>query len=124
MLPLAEFPILDRNAVHHGVPMSSLMEKAGTAVAEVVRSHCKPETRVLIICGPGNNGGDGFVAARHLEGACELSVTLLNDEKGIRNRLCRRNMELVHHLMRDWDEVDLQDYDLVVDAMLGTGFPA
>src|SRR3954453_11036958 len=59
---------LDRRAVHeYGVPGVVLMENAGRGAAELL-ARLNPEgQRVLILCGPGNNGGDGFVMARHLQ---------------------------------------------------------
>ena len=121
MLPVTEFPIIDRNSSYHGVPVSELMENAGRAVAEAVRErHAKP-SKVLVLCGPGNNGGDGFVVARELRVDHAVRVAFLDKGRGPRNRLCHRNMEMVQELMVDWHEGLLQDYDLVVDAMLGTG---
>jgi ADP-dependent NAD(P)H-hydrate dehydratase / NAD(P)H-hydrate epimerase len=58
----------DRAAVALGRPVAWLMENAGRAVARAVRRRFSP-CRTLVLCGPGNNGGDGFVAARHLEDA-------------------------------------------------------
>jgi len=61
----------DRRAQALGVPGARLMEQAGTAVAAAVRAVAVDQGRlghgpILVLCGPGNNGGDGFVAARRL----------------------------------------------------------
>jgi NAD(P)H-hydrate epimerase len=58
---------LDRRAIHeYGVPGVVLMENAGRGAAELLVRLNPDRQRVLILCGPGNNGGDGFVMARHL----------------------------------------------------------
>ena len=61
---------LEQWAVDEGIPYITLMEHAGTAVAEYISSHYNiREKRTVILCGKGNNGGDGFVAARRLDAA-------------------------------------------------------
>jgi len=55
-------------AIAAGTPETKLMERAGAALAEAVRLYAGPR-ETLILCGPGNNGGDGYVAARHLKAA-------------------------------------------------------
>jgi len=65
IMTVAEMTAADRAAVALGVPISTLMERAGIAVAEAVRARFSHRP-VVIWCGPGDNGGDGYVAARHL----------------------------------------------------------
>jgi NAD(P)H-hydrate epimerase len=58
---------IDRLAVErHGIAVDTLMENAGRAVADVVAERISPTAPVIVVCGKGNNGGDGFVAARLL----------------------------------------------------------
>ena len=58
---------LDSRAIHElGLPGIALMECAGAEAARVVRERYGDGVRVSVLCGPGNNGGDGFVVARHL----------------------------------------------------------
>src|SRR5205823_3187916 len=67
-LTRAQVRELDRRAIHeYGVPGVVLMENAGRGAAELLVRLNPERQRVLILCGPGNNGGDGFVMARHLQ---------------------------------------------------------
>jgi NAD(P)H-hydrate epimerase len=69
-LSRAEVRDLDRRAIHeYGVPGVVLMENAGRNAAELLLRLNPDRQRVLVLCGPGNNGGDGFVIARHLQNA-------------------------------------------------------
>ncbi|WP_172271500.1 NAD(P)H-hydrate dehydratase [Caulobacter sp. RHG1] len=65
ILTVAEMTAADRAAVERGTPTTVLMERAGEAVAQAVRARYAHQP-VVIWCGPGDNGGDGYVAARHL----------------------------------------------------------
>ncbi|MEK6924392.1 MAG: NAD(P)H-hydrate dehydratase [Candidatus Micrarchaeota archaeon] len=129
-----ESRILDANARWRGLSSLQLMENAGRAVAVEVLSRFRP-ARVAVLCGPGNNGGDGFVASRHLVAAgCRVAVILLSSEAGIRTVEAHRNWECLkasgvsaiavpdssgfrEPLLRK----SLASADVVVDAMLGGG---
>src|SRR6187551_790840 len=68
MLTPEEMARADALAIAGGIAGITLMEAAGRAVARAARRHCRP-VRTLVLAGPGNNGGDGYVAARLLEQA-------------------------------------------------------
>jgi NAD(P)H-hydrate epimerase len=114
-----------------GVPSITLMENAGTAVAQFILEHYRQSNRVAVICGKGNNGGDGFVAARRLHRAGRVVDALLlaapselqGDALAMFERLPLRPIVLgnVQELQAESSR-SLANCDLVVDAILGTGF--
>jgi len=129
----------DRRAQALGVPGERLMEHAGTAVAAAVRALAIDQERwgtgpILVLCGPGNNGGDGFVAARHLGRAGARVVVALvatgsrpTTPDAARNwdRLGREpNVSRIHApTPRDLSTLagSIERVAVVVDALLGTG---
>ena len=121
MLPYKEFTVLDINAEHLGVPTSLLMDNAGKAVAEVVQKRYGKGRRIIVLCGSGNNGGDGFVAARYLKEENEVAIIMAWPQEDIKTVIARDAFEAVKDLVVEADAVHLHDYDLIVDALLGTG---
>ncbi|MBT5193973.1 MAG: NAD(P)H-hydrate dehydratase [Rhodospirillaceae bacterium] len=110
----------DRAAMKLGIAGETLMEAAGREVAEAILEQfgALPTT---ILCGPGNNGGDGFVIARHLKKAgAKVRVALLGDKSKLRGDaaiMAKRWRGRV----RSMDDGVLDDAGLVVDALFGAG---
>lgn len=134
ILTAAEMAAADHaTAEHFGVPFGELMERAGTAVASFVRSRYPNAKRVVALCGTGNNGGDGFVAARTLLSAgVQVSVLLLGEEGKLSGPaadafgLLDRSAIQVGVVSETADTHGLQQLlasaDVVLDAVVGTGF--
>ncbi|WP_136686592.1 NAD(P)H-hydrate dehydratase [Halorhabdus amylolytica] len=122
----AEMAVVDANAAALGVPPKQLMESAGNAIGRTVRELADPDDRVEIVAGTGNNGGDAFVAARFLE-AYDLRITLLGSPDSITTTIARENWDALERTrietrtVSDSTAFDLDDPDVIVDAMLGTG---
>jgi ADP-dependent NAD(P)H-hydrate dehydratase / NAD(P)H-hydrate epimerase len=85
LLTNAEMAAADRHTIAAGTAGIVLMENAGRAVADAVCRRCPPGSTVAIVVGPGNNGGDGYVAARHLAGrGYGVTVLTVGDHGGLR----------------------------------------
>lgn len=125
LLTPTEMAEADARTIASGVPGSRLMENAGRAVADAVGHRWPVGTRVLVLCGPGNNGGDGFVAARVLaERGCVVRLALLGD----RARLSGDAAEAAARWRGAVEDADpatigraLADTGVVVDALFGAG---
>jgi hydroxyethylthiazole kinase-like uncharacterized protein yjeF len=128
----AEMREIDRaTSERFGVPSLTLMENAGTAVAEFVASQYPAAKRVGVICGKGNNGGDGFVIARKLHSAGkDVRVLLLADRSELRGDAAEMFTKLPFAPVLATSASQLEaeparavfDADVLVDAILGTGF--
>jgi hydroxyethylthiazole kinase-like uncharacterized protein yjeF len=132
MFTAAEMRALDSRAIETlGVPGPRLMENAGRGAAALIAREWAPirGKRILVLCGKGNNGGDGFVVARHLKakGARPraLLVGLRAEVKGDAAQALGRWRGKVEEIRDEADMATvaraLGEADLVVDALLGTG---
>ncbi len=131
-ITVSQMKKIEQRAERIGISPLLLMENAGRAVAETVLSfHPK---RALVLAGSGNNGGDGFVAARHLLSAgVKVRVWLLGSFSKLRTPETRINAQALRRLdrsviscLRSTKDLtrlkrDLLTADVVIDAMLGTG---
>jgi ADP-dependent NAD(P)H-hydrate dehydratase / NAD(P)H-hydrate epimerase len=121
LLTADEMGRADRMAVTGGIQSASLMENAGGAVARATLAMCAPRGRVAVLCGPGNNGGDGFVAARHLHGAgLDVRLALLGPLgalKGDAAAMAQRCGLPITPLTPS----SIDGAQLIVDALFGAG---
>lgn len=112
-----------RTTEDYGIPSLLLMENAGLRVADVALA--EDANTYAVVCGKGNNGGDGYVAARHLFcNGKDVSVILLVDEDEIKGDakqmlLCAKSIgvPVFYGLCREV----LEKSDVIIDAMLGIG---
>ncbi len=112
LLTCAEMQAAERHAMRAGIPARELMERAGAAVAAAIMARF-PAQPVAVLCGPGNNGGDGFVVARHLGAAgWPVRVAALPGA---------RPAGLWHGPVEALAPVVLEGRPLVVDALFGAG---
>ena len=128
---VSEMRALDREAIEgFGIPEDLLMENAGEAACHVLgREVGAAGKRFVIVCGVGNNGGDGFVVARRLHAAkADVKVVIIGDESRLRGAALK-NRQILSRLPIRVDTLkeigplaaDLAACDVIVDALLGTG---
>ena len=120
LLTVAEMAAADKAAISGGISGETLMEAAGAAVAEAIGERWEPRP-VAVLCGPGNNGGDGFVVARHLADAgWTVRLALLGEREALKGDaaiMAGRWDGAVEPL----DVNALDGAELVVDGLFGAG---
>jgi hydroxyethylthiazole kinase-like uncharacterized protein yjeF len=124
LLTVAQMYRADAAAMEHGVASLELMERAGAAIADALDANW-PRGHVLVLCGPGNNGGDGFVAARLLTSrGRDVALGLLGDIDDLAGdsainaeRWVKECDGEVDALSKEW----VRWADVVVDGLFGAG---
>jgi ADP-dependent NAD(P)H-hydrate dehydratase / NAD(P)H-hydrate epimerase len=131
ILTAAQMGAVDRASVERGVSVHELMENAGSAVARFCLRHYPGDGLVVVVCGKGNNGGDGLVAARHLaQAGRRVRVALLGAGDELKGDAAAawgaardaRGIELREISDERAVGQALADTKLIVDAVVGTGF--
>ena len=120
LLTVEEMAQADERAMAAGVTTLALMEAAGESVVREIR---KRWTRrpVLVLVGPGNNGGDGFVIARHLK-ALHWPVRVLSSTRaGLSKGDAKQNADRWDGPIEPFANASFEGADLIIDAVLGAG---
>jgi len=126
-----EMHAIELNCSSLGISAAQLMENAGSAVANFIREILKKGS-ILFFCGTGNNGGDGFVAARMLSRDYNVEIIIVGN-KEIKQGPALSNFHAIskspfvkihHYIDLDKEEVNriIKKSDLIVDAIFGIGF--
>lgn len=116
----------------YGLPSIVLMENAGRGAAEVIEREFGPSGDALVLCGVGNNGGDGFAIARHLHNSDWRVRLFLVGESARMPPDARTNFEVCNRMSLTIQAIDVDNLRvlsqflnqdrIIVDALLGTGF--
>jgi hydroxyethylthiazole kinase-like uncharacterized protein yjeF len=121
LLTSAEMAEADRLAIAGGIAGSELMESAGRAVAEAVAERHPSGSRIVVVAGPGNNGGDGFVAARLLaERGARVEVMLLGDIGRLKGDAALAAKKWTGPVAAA-EPAALAGAEVVIDALFGAG---
>ncbi len=115
---------LDRGAIACGIPGYTLMTRAGEAAFKVLKRHWPQASRIAVVCGGGNNAGDGYVVARlaHQQGL-PVTAWTLSDPRLLRGDAATAFQEAQQAgvSVRWFNADELQDASVIVDALVGTG---
>lgn len=117
-LTAAEMRAVDAAAAQHGKPGAVLMETAGEALAKLALREASSSARFFVLCGPGNNGGDGFVVARLLrEAKREVFAEFVGDVAKLKGDAAANHAKVELAEIKETPSSD----DIIIDALLGTG---
>ncbi len=132
MITSKDMKELEKTAEECGVTQAELMENAGRQVVDAIEDEFKDKIKlkkILVICGQGNNGGDGFVIARYLKDVCDVKVLFLGEESMLSPEASANYdylKDIDKEMVKKYDQdtapfINFMNYDIIVDAMLGTG---
>jgi NAD(P)H-hydrate epimerase len=120
-ISVREMRELEEKAFSGGTSVLELMERAGKECARLIESRLGKGKKIIVFCGPGNNGGDGFVCARYLAEANDVSLVVPIEPKTEEARANHHRAEDAGIRTVKLDEAHGEKADVVVDALLGVG---
>jgi ADP-dependent NAD(P)H-hydrate dehydratase / NAD(P)H-hydrate epimerase len=129
MITIKEMKAIEEQAIQQGMSVSELMENAGKAVFDTVKDKFELDNKqIVIFCGQGNNGGDGFVTARYFAEESKVLVLFFGDKEKLSEEAEQNYKKVKDSVIEIRDKEELkefhfqnQDY-ILIDALLGTGF--
>jgi ADP-dependent NAD(P)H-hydrate dehydratase / NAD(P)H-hydrate epimerase len=121
ILSVEQMYAADQLAIDKGISGAELMENAGRGVTDYIKVRWDP-CSLFVLCGPGNNGGDGYVIARILaEAGWPVSVFAYGDPERLKGDAARMS-KLYDGTVLGFDELEISNDVLIVDAVFGAGF--
>jgi NAD(P)H-hydrate epimerase len=121
----AQVRALDQFAIERcSIPSYSLMTRAGEASFRLMRTRWPSAERITVLCGPGNNGGDGYVVARLAQAAgLAVRAVALTDPSSLKGDARRAWQDFIASggKVLGWQDAELERAEVVVDAIFGTG---
>ena len=126
MITSTAMAALEKESEAQGITKRSLMENAGAGIYKVLKDRFSlKDKRILVVCYHGNNGGDGLVAARYLAKECAVDVLFLGDEEKFKPDAREYFEKIIDKpgifVVNDYAEMDFGQYDIIIDAIFGTG---
>lgn len=125
ILKSSEIYSMEHSAKEMGYTEDILMENAGTAVYNLVKKVAKKYYKIVVLAGPGNNGGDAFVTARHLlQDNYNVHIYYTGDDNNYKLS-SKTNLEILKNIcipLKSFDEINsLDEYDIIIDGLFGIG---
>lgn len=116
--------LADQQAIHeYNIPSLLLMEHAAIGCTKIIQDYMQPKNTVVILCGPGNNGGDGLAIARLLNRNCLVYApdpSIMSVDEKIQWDMLQKN-EAVQFLSFEETLSSIQKSDIIIDALFGNG---
>ena len=125
ILKSSEIYSMEQSAKEIGYTEDILMENAGTAVYNLIKKIVKKYDKIAVLAGPGNNGGDGFVTARHLlQNNYNVHIYYTGNDNNYKSS-SKTNLDILKNFeipLRNFEELNsLDEYDIIIDGLFGIG---